>query len=205
MINNEEEIWKPHPDIEGIEVSTLGRVRTLDKVVSSESGTRFFKGRVLKQSNGTNGYMQVRVKVDGKFITKTVHRLVAKTFLPNPNGFPMVNHKDCNTKNNNVKNLEFCTASYNNQYKEKFGISTAESRGHRVFAINLSTLEVLHFRAQNEASRELGINIGSINMVIKGKRNKAGGFWFVNDDGHAVDVVKSKLHDIGGVGLKIYS
>ena len=40
-------------------------------------------------------------------------------------------------------------------------------------------------------------------MIIKGKVKQSGGFWFVKDDGHAVDVVKSKLHDVGGIGLKI--
>jgi len=205
MADNEEEIWKPLPGVLGVEVSTFGRVRTLDKLISSEKITRFIKGIVLKQFDSGIGYLQVSIPIDGKRTKKLVHRLVAQTFIPNPENLPQVNHKDCNRANNDVSNLEWCTASYNNQYKEKFGISTTESRGHPVFAINLSTLEVLHFRAQNEASRELGINIGSINMVIKGSRNKAGGFWFVSDDGHAVDVVKSKLHDVGGTGLKIYS
>ena len=44
----ETEIWKAHPEYVGIEVSTLGNVRTLDKVTSSEKITRFIKGRVLK-------------------------------------------------------------------------------------------------------------------------------------------------------------
>lgn len=46
-------------------------------------------------------------------------------------------------------------------------------------------------------------NQANINAVIKGRQKTAYGFWFVNDDGHAVDVVKSKLHDIGKTGLKI--
>ena len=72
-----------------------------------------------------------------------------------------------------------------------------------MFAINLKTFEVSQFRSQNEAGRALGVKQGSISMIIKGKVKQSGGFWFVNDDGHAVDVVKSKLHDIGGIGLKI--
>jgi len=203
MINNEKEIWRSLPGVVGVEVSTFGRVRTLDKVVSSEKRTQFVKGRVLKQSNGSNGYLQVGVSIDGKRVTKLVHRLVAQTFIKNPDNLPQVNHRDCNIKNNNVENLEFCTASYNRRYQEKFGISSTEARGHPLFAINLTTLEVTNFRSQHEAGQALGINVGSINMVIKGIRNQAGGFWFVNDDGHAVDAVKSKLHDVDGIGLKI--
>ena len=47
---------------------------------------------------------------------KTVHRLVADAFIPNPNGLPVVNHKDNNRKNPHVDNLEWCTQSYNIQY-----------------------------------------------------------------------------------------
>lgn len=82
-------------------------------------------------------------------------------------------------------------------------MSNTETLGHPLFAISLDTLEVLHFRSQREASRELGADSGSINNVIKGKYKYTHGYWFVSDDGHAVDVVKSKLHDVGGVGLKI--
>jgi hypothetical protein len=116
----------------------------------------------------------------------------------------MVNHKDCNRKNNHVENLEFCDNSYNQKYRNKFGISVTESIGKPLFAVNLSTLEVSHFRSQSEAGRVLGFGQGHIGSVIRGERNHAGDFWFVNDDGHAVDVVKSKLHDIGGTGLKTH-
>jgi len=201
MIKNEEEIWRAHPDIVGIEVSTFSKVRTLDRVVSSEKRTQFIKGRVLKQSYNSCGYLQVNIKVNGKWTIKKVHRLVAQTFIENTDNLPDVNHKDCDRKNNNVDNLEWCTASYNNQYREKFG----EAQGIPVFAIKLKTLEVSRYPSQMEAIRELGVSRGNIYSVIKGSRNQAGGFWFVNDDGHAVDIVKSKLHDIGGTGLKIYN
>ena len=280
MVNSEEEIWRAHPEYTGTEVSTFGRVRTLDRVVPcGENGTRFVKGRILKQCENVNGYLQVGIPIDGKWSMKRVNRLIAQTFIQNPKNLPQVNHRDCDRKNNNVDNLEWCTASYNRRYQEKFGISSTEARGHPLFAINLDTLEVLHFRSRVEAGRKLGISDGNINSVIKGSRKTAGGFWFkeddgdgieidndklndiaagmnftggifavnlktlevsrfnsqseasrvlgisvgninsvikgrhrytkgywfVNDDGHAVDVVKSKLHDIGGTGLKIYN
>ena len=206
MINGEEEIWKPLPGVLGVEVSAFGRVRTLDRTVPRKSGTYHVKGRVLKQSDNGKGYLKVNIPINGKSTTKKVHRLVAQTFIPNPDSLPEINHKDNNPLNNGVSNLEWCTNEYNIAYKEKYGTPAKESTPKSpVFAVNLSTLEVSRFESQIEASRVLGFSDGNVNGVIKGRLNQTHGYWFVNDDGHAVDVVKSKLHDIGGTGLKIYS
>ena len=192
MTKNESEVWESLPGVPGVEVSTLGKVRTLDRVVSTEKMTRFQKGRVLKQSKDRDGYLQVSIKVDGKQATKRVNRLVAQAFIPNPNCLPQVNHKDCNRKNNNVENLEWCDNSYNMQYREKFG----DALGHPLFAIKLDTLEVLNFHSQREASRALGVYQQHLNAVIKGRIKQTGGFWFVNADDNGAGIVKQKIYDI---------
>jgi len=192
VINNEEEIWKSHPDIVGIEVSTLGRVRTLDRITSNGRGTYSVKGRVLKQWDNGNGYLHVNLRMNGKKVNKKVHRLVAETFIPNPDNLPQVNHLDCDRTNNNVENLEWCTASYNIKYREKFG----EAQGHPLFAINLTTLKVSRYPSQIEASRELRVGQGNINAVIEGRLKQIGGYWFTNDDNNAADTIKQKLYEI---------
>ena len=192
----ETEIWKSLPGAPAVEVSTFGRVRTLDRVVPRGKHTLFIKGRVLKQNNRKDGYLQVSIPIDGKSDTKRVHRLVAQAFIKNPNDLPEINHKDSDRANNNVSNLEWCTRSYNRQYREKYGISTTESQGHPVFAINLDTLEVSRFQSQGEAGRAIGVSKGNINSVIKGKLKQTGGFWFVNDDDKATEAIKNKLHKI---------
>ena len=153
MIKNESEIWRAHPDIDKIEVSSFGRVRPV-------------KGHCYKNRLGNAGYLLVEFRINGKVVCKYVHRLVAETFLSNHDNLPQVNHKDNDRTNNNASNLEWCTASYNSKYREKFGISTTESQGHPLFAVNLSTLEVSHFRSQREASRALGVSHVNINGVI---------------------------------------
>lgn len=188
------EIWKSHPDIVGIEVSSFGRVRTLDRVVSSEKMTRFQKGRVLKQHDNGMGYLKVNIPINGKQASKRVNRLVAQTFIPNPDNLPQVNHRDCNRANNNISNLEWCTASYNQKYREKYGVSQTEAAGHPLFAIKMATLEVSHFRSQQEAGRLLGFGQGGIGAVIRGKKEYTNGLWFVNDDDNAVNLTKSKLY-----------
>lgn len=195
------EIWRKHPEYTEIEVSSLGRVRTLDKEVSTKSGMRFVKGRILKQQENNCGYLQAQFYINGKQTKKLVHRLVAQAFIPNPDNLPQVNHKDNDRTNNNVSNLEFCTASYNNQYREKFGISTTESQGNPLFAIDLNTMEVSRFRSQGEAGRVLGVNPHHVNNVIKGRRKATGGYWFVKADEKAVDLAKQKIRDIGKAKL----
>ena len=202
-MENQVEVWKAHPDIQGIEVSTLGRVRTLDRVVPNRNGTRIVKGHVLKPFYNSRGYMQVQFYMNGKRFNKIVHRLVLEAFVPNMDNLSEINHKNCIRDDNRVENLEWCSRSYNRQYREKYGVSQAEAQGSPLFAVNLSTLEVSHFRSQGEAGQELGVDKGNINKVIKGRIKQTNGYFFVNDDGHAVDVVKSKLHDVGGIGLKI--
>jgi len=182
-MENQVEIWKKHPYIDKIEVSSFGRVRSV-------------KGHYYTIRNNHNGYLCVSFRVNGKKVGKFVHRLVAETFIPNLNSLPQVNHKDCNRENNNVNNLEWCTASYNEKYREKFGISSTEARGYPVLAVNLKTQEISQFSSQHEASRSLGFSQGNINGVIIGKLNQTHGYWFTNDDNNSTDVINRKLHKI---------
>lgn len=191
-MDNEVEIWKSHPEIVGIEVSTLGRVRTLDKVVSSERGTRFIKGRVLKPIDNGHGYLRIGIQINGKRTKKLVHCLVAQTFIENPDNLPQVNHKNCNRADDRVSNLEYCTTSYNRQYQEKFG----EGLGKSIFAVNLKTLKVSRFRSQNEASRLLGVDNSTITKVTKGELKQTGGYWFKEDDSNGIEIDNDKLNDI---------
>lgn len=191
------EIWKSHPDIPGVQVSTLGRVRTLDKMVWNGKGTYSKKGRILKQYETAGGYLVVNIQIDGKQTRKLVHRLVAQTFIDNQNNLPQVNHLDCDRTNNNVENLEFCTRKENIAYRDKLG-HTARNNAPKspVFAVNLKTLEVSQFQSQHEAGRVLGVNVGNINGVIKGRTKQAHGYWFKADDGNGIESDKDKLKSI---------
>lgn len=178
----ETEVWKAHPDIDKLEVSSFGRVRSVE-------------GHYYKNHPNKDGYMRIAFSVNGKFVNKYVHRLVAQTFIKNQDSLPEVNHKDSNPTNNNVSNLEWCSHSYNIQYRDKCG-HTAKSNAPKspVFAVNLTTLEVSRYQSQSEAGRALGVNQSSIFRVIKGKQKQVGGYCFVNDDGHAVIKFKDDKH-----------
>lgn len=118
-----EEIWK---DIEGFEgyyqVSSYGRVKSCARCICTGGRTNHeisnLKERILK-CNNADVYPGVVLCKEGKTFSKTVHRLVAQAFIPNPDNLPCINHKDCNPHNNCVDNLEWCTYKYNNEYDDR--------------------------------------------------------------------------------------
>lgn len=92
-------------------------------------------GRVFKEIKGrevSGGYLSVHL-FNGKDFK--IHRLVAKTFIPNPNNLPQVNHIDGNKKNNSVDNLEWVSRSGNVRHAYDTGLinSTNISRGLKKF------------------------------------------------------------------------
>ena len=104
------QIWKDIPNYEGkYQVSNTGRVRSLNY-------NRTGKIKVRKQGKDKLGYKSVFLCKDGKNKGYLVHRLVALAFIPNPNNYPVINHKDENPSNNYYKNLEWCTQEYNCNY-----------------------------------------------------------------------------------------
>ena len=116
------EVWRPVKGYEGYyEVSDQGRVRSLDRTVRganamSDSYPINLKGCILKPGIASRGYRQVILCRDGVKKHCGVHRLVAEAFIPNPDNLPQVNHKDENTSNNIVSNLEWCDTVYNINY-----------------------------------------------------------------------------------------
>jgi hypothetical protein len=90
--------------------------------------------RILKHSMSDTGYYTVYVDKANKLL----HRLIAETFIPNPDNLPCVNHKDGNKLNNNIDNLEWCTQKENNIHAKKMGLNPytvlygEESRHHKL-------------------------------------------------------------------------
>lgn len=112
------EEWRPIEGYEGLyEVSSYGRVRSVDRFIVDSLGHRkFYKGKVLIPVKSNLGYLLVSLCCNGKHKGITVHRLVAQAFLPNPDNLPEINHKDEDKTNNSVENLEWCDRSYNINY-----------------------------------------------------------------------------------------
>lgn len=94
------EIWVTIKDFPDYEISSWGRIRNK-------------KGEILTPYKNHKGYLKIGLRQDGADHKKRIHRLVAETFLPNPNNLPEVNHKDGNKENNSFTNLEWVSGEQN--------------------------------------------------------------------------------------------
>lgn len=176
-----EEIWKDKKDYEGLYmVSNWSRVKSFDRWVKGRNGSvRFCKGRILKPVPNSFGYLLVKLCKDGKVKAFAVHRLVAEAFLPNPHNYPCVNHKDENKQNNNVSNLEWCSAQYNNTYGtriERVAEKTTNGKCSKpVLQYTIDGEFVREWKSTAECGRN-GFNQGAVAACCLGKLKTYKGF-----------------------------
>lgn len=100
----------PIPTLPGFEITTLGIIRNIK--------TQNIKSQYISST----GYYMISVSVKNKSKPKRVHRLLAQTFIPNPENLPMINHKDGNKLNNSLDNLEWCNQLGNMQHAFATGL-----------------------------------------------------------------------------------
>lgn len=168
-----EEIWK---DIEGYEglyqISNLGNVKSLDREVLMPNGKiQHRKERIMSKRESTDGYYIAKFNVNKHSKCIAIHRLVAQTFIPNPNNLPEVNHLDTNRKNNCVDNLEWCTHAENVQYsyvlghyKGKYGELNPNYNNHTLSEKYKNNPEL----AKEKCGRKGGQNGRAVSVVVKG-------------------------------------
>ena len=129
---------------------------------------------VLKQIkpwiDSKGNYYMIRIIKDNVQYRKLVHRLVAETFVPNPNQLPEVNHIDNNPRNNNVNNLEWCTRKYN---LEKSYETMSPKRYFKHCILYVDGVNVGEFSscldAAKYANKNYGLSISSIRKYHKCK------------------------------------
>lgn len=147
-----EEIWKDVLGYEGLyQVSNLGQVKSF--CGSAKFGKP--KELILKPYLINSGYHVVTFYSENRKKHKfQVHRLVAETFIDNPDNLPCVNHKDENKLNNSVSNLEWCTYQYNNNYGTA-RIRAVESKRKTVMQMTLDGVPIATYRSITIASELL--------------------------------------------------
>lgn len=116
------------------------------------------------------GYYQSAFREDGKKHYVRLHRLIAKAFIPNPNGYPQVNHIDGNKLNNDVSNLEWTTNSQNTKHGYDNNLYHSKKRNHQITAMDKNSGEYREFRSIRECAEELNLNRKTITAILKNEK-----------------------------------
>lgn len=177
------EQWREIKGYEGrYEVSDHGNVRSLlfYSTAREEYMTRKAP-RLLSQNTTHDGYKRVSLSKYREMKSITVHRLVAMAFLPNPNNYPAVNHKDEDATNNHVSNLEWCTNKYNSNYGTlPKRISERMRKNHYlarpVIQMSNDGEEIATYPSTREAARQFGIRSENISRCCYGRYKHAAGY-----------------------------
>ena len=171
-------VWKSVKGFEGLyEISTTGKVRNA-------------KGETLKQRikrTPCTCYKLVSLWKDGGYHTKYIHRLIAEAFIPNPNGFEFINHKDEDGTNNAIENLEWCTREYNVNYGTARKRQAAKLKGREsekrisVLQYSLDGEFMNWYPSITEAAKDCETSTGAISAACNGKRKTAKGYTWKYD------------------------
>jgi hypothetical protein len=132
-----QEKWVNIPNEEYYQISSFGRIRSLDRDMPHNSKSRLGvyitrKGKILATTITNKGYETIMIKKK----SYKIHRLVAQAFIPNPENKPQVNHLDGNKLNNNISNLEWATNSDNIKHAYDNGLITKDYTKMRASAAN---------------------------------------------------------------------
>ena len=163
------EVWEWIPGYEGLyQASTLGRIKSL------------ITNKILKDTQIKSGYKIISLSKNKREKLWRVHKLIALTFIPNPNNYPVINHKNGIKNDNRADNLEWCTYSYNSKhaYDKKLRIPpwlNKKGKNHncskKIEQYDLQGNFIRVWDSIADASREFNVSDGNIIKCCK-KVNK---------------------------------
>lgn len=172
------EMWRPCPGYETLyEVSSLGSVRSIDRIVGKRRGV--VKSKILKPYVNRRGYLEVRLFTQSSPLPRVVHRLVAKAFIDNPNSLPQVNHIDGNKFNNASDNLEWINNSENQKHAYKLGLQPSRAGENnskaKITDKDVTLLKQLYNSGKSvvEVSNIMNVSLDSTRQIIYGRTWKS--------------------------------
>lgn len=165
-------MWKAIAGYENVyEINTLGEVRRIDS------------GNILKGYVNPDGYRRVGLTVNGHTKVFLMHRLIAIAFIPNPNNYPCVNHKDENKSNNSLYNLEWCDYRYDLNYGTRNN-RASKSKKRPILQYSKTGEFIREWKSVTDLKNETGMDITHVSSCCRGKRKTANGFrWKYKENG----------------------
>ena len=159
--------WRPIKGFPHYQINRHGQVKRLSSTVIDKNGIAFYRrGRILATRKTRLGYVQVDMCENGVISGRFIHVLLAQAFIPNPNNYPLVNHKDENPSNNDLSNLEWCNHSYNALHSvERIREAHAKER-RAVCRIDPKTKEEVQYIGIRDAARKNKVHHSNIRHAI---------------------------------------
>ena len=172
------------------EVSNLGNIRSFDCYIRQKNNSKALrKGKILKPHiNEQNGYAYITLTKNKIIKSFKVHRIVAKTFIPNTENKSQVNHINGIKSDNNVLNLEWVTPSENQKHAYKMGLKSTTQKvldkfninridnSKKIKQLNLSGDLINIWDSISYANKVTNVDSAGISKCCNGKRKTAGGF-----------------------------
>lgn len=170
------EIWVAVENYEGLyEVSNMGRVRSMPRVIKRKSGRlQEYPSVLLKGGYAGKGYRTVILCKDQIQNSHKVSRLVASAFIPNPDGRPEVNHKDGNKKDNSISNLEWSTHQENCLHRSRILKKNAGAESYKALFTREQVIEMRALYAAggisySDVARKYGHKIATVYGILVGR------------------------------------
>ena len=164
-----------------------------DYSVSTEGEVRKDTTNYILSQSSQQDYKFVGLIINGKQKRMRVHRMVALTFIDNPDNKPYVNHIKGNRSDNNVENLEWVTPSENTQHAVDTGLFKS-GRARAVVQYNLNGEQMATFESASEAARQTGGSQSKITMCCRRQRDSANDYqWRYYDDIQDVQKIEKKF------------
>lgn len=173
--NIETEIWKDVPNWSRYQASNLGNIRSKNHYPKYKDGrVRMIRGKVLKQTSNNVNALYVTLCNDETQLKQLVHRVVAETFLPNPDNKPEVNHIDGDRENNKLYNLEWVTGCENVEHAMENNLipSKEEHYNAKLTQMDVDFIRKTYARKhykQKELAEIFDVSTGLISAIIRRK------------------------------------